>query len=167
MSEIIPPTAHKKQCNDCHLWLPAANFSLDNGASDGLFYQCKSCKARHRKQQYNAEKVRARRLKNTYGITLKQYNQMFEEQGGVCAVCHQPESHCRNNFTLRTDVVRFLSVDHDHETGDVRALLCSACNVALGRLNEDPERIRALADYAEWCKNRHPSVKIVQLKLLA
>jgi hypothetical protein len=87
---------------------------------------------------------------------------MLAEQGDVCAVCNMPETH----IDRRSGNIRELCVDHDHKTGEVRALLCSACNVALGRLNEDPARIRALADYAEWCRNHKPSQKIVQLKLI-
>jgi Autographiviridae endonuclease VII len=164
--DTIPHATPLKQCNDCHLWLSYEHFSVDNKERDGLFYQCRKCKAKHRKQKYNYEDNRRRRLRNTYGITQRQYDRMLEEQGGVCASCKKPETHRRNNLSMQTDVIRSLSVDHDHKTGDVRSLLCSSCNVALGRMNEDPERIRALADYADWCQTREPSRKIIQLPLL-
>jgi hypothetical protein len=44
---------------------------------------------------------------------------------------------------------RNLHIDHDHETGEVRGLLCYSCNVALGASREDPARLRALADFIE------------------
>jgi hypothetical protein len=155
-----------KQCKGCHLWLTRDNFGIDNGMRDGMFYKCKSCCAIHRKKYYDPNKARTRRLRQ-YGITPNEYNRMLAEQGNVCAVCKRPETHIRNHLTKNTGETRLLSVDHDHKTGEARAILCSACNVALGRMDEDPERIRALADYAEWCQNREPSKKIVQLPLLS
>ncbi len=157
--------SRKKQCKGCYLWLTLNNFGVDTGMSDGLFYKCRACCARHRKENYDPNKARARRLRQ-YGITPKQYEQMLVEQGGVCAVCKMPETHIRNHLSAKTGETRLLSVDHDHKNGDARAILCSGCNVALGRMNEDPERIRALADYAEWCQTREPSRKIIQLPLL-
>lgn len=73
-------------------------------------------------------------LKTRYGLTPTDYAEMMRLQCGVCAVCGAPE--------------RWLHVDHDHQTGQVRALLCGNCNRALGLLNEEPERIGALAAYA-------------------
>lgn len=82
-------------------------------------------------------------LKFKYGISLDDYNQMLADQGGVCAGCYQPETE------IRQGVVLALSVDHDHATGQVRQLLCLACNMALGWANENPDRLRALAAYVE------------------
>lgn len=59
-------------------------------------------------------------LKALYGITLEQYEKMFEEQNGVCAICKQPE------------INRRLSIDHRHSDGIVRALLCTKCNYLVG-----------------------------------
>lgn len=82
-------------------------------------------------------------LKVLYGLTVEQYDAMFLAQRGLCAVCRRPET------SLRRGKVKSLDVDHNHETGQVRELLCGACNPALGLLKEDPLRIRALADYIE------------------
>lgn len=91
----------------------------------------------------SAKKARRRyHLKTTYGISLEQYEEMFAAQGGVCKICHLPETHIRSGSS------KSLDVDHDHQTGEVRALLCSACNSAYGLLREDPERILAMFDYA-------------------
>jgi hypothetical protein len=75
--------------------------------------------------------------KRKYGITLEDYNRMFEEQGGRCAICG----------THQCATGRALAVDHDHKTGKVRGLLCQACNTAIGKLNDDPELIHKAADY--------------------
>src|SRR6185312_3236559 len=67
-------------------------------------------------------------LQTKYGISLEQYEEMLARQGGGCAVCGTQPGKQR------------LDVDHCHETGVVRGLLCRACNVSLGALKEDPER---------------------------
>ena len=84
-----------------------------------------------------ADVTRNCNLKNNYGITLEDYDRMFAEQGGVCKVCG------RSNGSMR------LCVDHDHETGKVRSLLCSQCNIALGMVKDDTERLMKLVKYLE------------------
>ena len=85
-------------------------------------------------------------LKHTYGITLEEYEKMLIVQNNVCAVCLQPETG------IRRGEVKSLDVDHNHETGHIRGLLCSACNTALGLLKEDALRISKLLEYVQ----RHP-----------
>jgi len=80
--------------------------------------------------------------KRRYGITVEEYEAMYTEQGGVCAVCQLPPKTYR------------LSVDHNHTTGKARALLCQNCNAALGLLYENTERSYALADYIRQHKER-------------
>lgn len=71
-----------------------------------------------------------------YGITPDQFNDMLKKQGGVCAICRQP---CPRNPRL--------SVDHCHQTGRVRGLLCSHCNVGLGHFRHDHNRLRSAITY--------------------
>jgi hypothetical protein len=66
----------------------------------------------------NPDKRKSAILKYEYGITLDQYNEMFKEQEGKCAICQRHQ----NKLT------RTLCVDHDHKTNKVRALLCVTCN---------------------------------------
>jgi hypothetical protein len=80
---------------------------------------------------------RRRQQAKHHGLTLEQLHAMRVEQRGRCAVCGAREPDVR------------LCVDHCHATDAVRELLCGGCNTALGMLGEDPERIRALAAYAE------------------
>lgn len=68
---------------------------------------------------------------------------MLREQGGGCAVCGGEPGGRWKNF----------AVDHDHETGAVRGLLCLACNRAIGLLEDDSSRIRKIADYLERVRN--------------
>ncbi len=58
--------------------------------------------------------------------TIEDYDAMYTKQGGVCAICQQPETSSRNGKVYR------LAVDHDHNTGKVRGLLCFKCNSAMG-----------------------------------
>lgn len=80
--------------------------------------------------------VKERRLRRLYGLSYAEYQEMFAAQEGRCAICGQTQA-------------RDLVVDHCHDTGRVRALLCGPCNSAIGLLGEDPERIRRAARYIE------------------
>lgn len=73
-------------------------------------------------------------LRATYGLTLEQYQEMVLSQCGSCAICGDVPG-------------RPLFVDHDHKTGEVRALLCLACNSALGQLKDDPRRALRASEY--------------------
>ena len=66
-----------------------------------------------------------------YGLTYETYQQMVKAQNNLCAICGQPES----TIEKRSGQRRRLCVDHNHDTGKTRALLCRACNMALGYLN--------------------------------
>lgn len=83
--------------------------------------KCREAQRRYR-EKHGARAVRmerGRHLMSTYGMTLDDYDRMLAAQGGACATC------------LRPPGVRALCVDHDHDTGEVRGLLCSACNAAI------------------------------------
>lgn len=85
-------------------------------------------------------KHRERKLERQYGITLEQYDQMFEQQNGVCAICGQIDITGRR-----------LAVDHNHETGKIRSLLCAICNTRLSVLENKTWRPLAekyLHDYS-------------------
>lgn len=78
-------------------------------------------KVLEKQKKYNKENPLKRKnavLKNVYGITLVQYNEMFETQEGKCAICQRHQN----------ELTRTLCVDHDHKTNKVRALLCVTCN---------------------------------------
>lgn len=77
-------------------------------------------------------------LVRDFGITKERYDEMLEEQGGVCFICKEVEANGKS-----------LSVDHHHDTNTVRDLLCFACNTAFGHLRESPELIRSMLAYAE------------------
>ena len=91
-----------------------------------------------------------------YGLTPDDYNAMLARQGGGCFVCKRPESQRSTVGKLRR-----LAIDHDHQTGRVRALLCHRCNTAIGLIEEDPEWAVALSHYlgiSRWYREREPKV---------
>jgi hypothetical protein len=94
----------------------------------------------------NMEHIWAASLMRKYGIDSDRYWEMHEGQGGLCAVCMEPET----NKPGRGDTVARLSVDHCHETGRVRGLLCFRCNTMLGKINDDSEMLRRAADYLDF-----------------
>lgn len=88
-----------------------------------------------------------RRIWSAYGITATDYDSMFEEQGGRCAICRMPETSGR--ASMWGSGAKRLAVDHCHVTGRVAGLLCERCNKSLGGFREDPEVILAAARYAQ------------------
>lgn len=89
----------------------------------------------------NKELIKLRRYLSTYGITTQQYEDMVVAQNGVCAICKKSESQMLNNKKKR------LAVDHCHDTGEVRGLLCGACNSAIGLMGEDPSVFMSAIEY--------------------
>ena len=121
----------------------AACGEKDDGTN---FYQsswsyCKECTRKRNREQYAANKEQYKRrarnaeLKRLYGITLDQYEEMLAAQDYKCAVCGGNSKWGK------------LSVDHNHNTGKVRGLLCEKCNRAIGLLNDNAELAYKLGEY--------------------
>jgi len=90
-----------------------------------------------KQRKYNKENPVKRKnaiLKNVYGITLVDYNQMFDAQEGKCAICQRHQN----------ELTRSLCVDHDHKTKQVRALLCITCNTDLASVEN---RLEEMTNY--------------------
>lgn len=136
----------RKRCHQCQRDLPASEFWKRSASRDGLQHQCKDClrtwRRKHDKrlQRLGTPRRRtpdgARRalLKYRYGISVEEWDEMFDAQDGTCKICAKEGD---------------LQVDHDHDTGRVRGLLCWACNTLLGCAADDPARLRIAADYLE------------------
>jgi len=91
----------------------------------------------------NKDKRKNGMLKLRFNLTLEEYNLMLDAQGGVCKMCGMPETTRKNN----SNEVRMLCVDHDHNTGAVRGLLCSRCNVNLGHYEKIKDMIPGFQRY--------------------
>ena len=100
---------------------------------------CKACRAVEKSewQKGTPELTRNRCLKYKYGITSADYERMLFEQNNCCYICH---AECK------------LVVDHCHESGKVRGLLCNYCNVMLGMAKDNPALLRLAANYLELAK---------------
>ena len=135
----VTETSHKP-CIDCGETKPLDKFYNQASTKDGKSPYCKACHNARNKawQKANPEKMsgfsRRSLLKRKYGITVEQYDEMYERQGGCCAICGTAEG---------------THVDHDHETGEVRALLCHSCNVGIGHFRDNPELLQAAIEYLE------------------
>ena len=85
---------------------------------------------------------RASKLKHKYGLTLGDYDRMFEQQNGVCAICGQPETKKHQSGAI----IR-LAVDHCHNTSEIRGLLCYKCNLLLGHAEDSIQVLKSAIKY--------------------
>lgn len=138
------PAGHKF-CRGCQQVLPLSQWPVRTTSRDGVATRCTRC---------TIARDRERNLTAKYGLTLAQVEDLIAGQNGVCAICQAAAP---------------VHVDHDHETGTVRGILCFPCNAALGHLRDDPLVIRRAARYLErsrseprrsapWADEETPSV---------
>lgn len=125
-----------KTCIKCNERKDKEEFHYNSKTRDNLTSSCKDCVKIYRKQ--NKDLIHGQTLKRKYGITHQDYLRMLDEQEGVCATCGLEES---KNLHGR------LYVDHNHETGKVRGLLCHQCNKALGNAQDDATILYNLYKY--------------------
>lgn len=135
-----------KVCPCCDTEKPRDEFYARSGlftkaGRPVLMAHCKEChKAGMRAYASDhADERRAKNLMANYGITPQQYGEMLARQDGGCGICG-----------VKTDSQnRRLHVDHNHETGAVRGLLCDSCNRAIGLLGDSADRLRMAVKYLE------------------
>lgn len=100
------------------------------------------------KEWYNEKKdvdphfIRRANLKNVHGISLEDYEAMSAAQKGKCAICGR-----NGNIPHSNGKPQYMAVDHDHETGELRGLLCSPCNLGLGLFQDNDEFLTNAARY--------------------
>ena len=156
-----------KRCKKCGESKPLSEFHEATGMRDGHRSECKACSREIRRawyaanrqssiayvkrwQQENKEHLHAYRreyrkgrkaedrdahLRRTFGITSTDYEELLARQGGGCGICGKRPGKIS------------LHVDHDHETGEIRGLLCVGCNNALGQFHDDPMLLERATDY--------------------
>jgi hypothetical protein len=133
---------------------PLSSFNKDKRKKSGYTPQCRQCrhasekiwrdkhpeelKAKRKQRELKLPKEeRTKRRRHTnimskFKMTVSDYEFLWDKQGGLCAICKRPER------AKRDGVVKYLAIDHDHKTGKIRGLLCSACNSGIGQLQDDP-----------------------------
>jgi len=120
-----------KTCKTCGETKPLEQFRQHRGS-------CKKCCRAKGRTYETPEQKRDYQLRTRYGITRAQYEQMYTEQHGECYICSSASK---------------LFVDHCHDTGHVRGLLCHHCNLVLGHAHDNPALLRLAATYLETRTN--------------
>lgn len=98
-------------------------------------------------------------LRRHFGIGLADYAVLIAAQDNKCAICNEEETE------MRGGKVKALAVDHNHETDEVRGLLCVACNTGLGKFGDDRERLLAAIKYLDKHSGREaakPDLTVVK-----
>lgn len=145
----------EKACNKCGEIKELELFPKKKDNADGKHGSCKVCEGeRKKKYKPTAEQSRVSWLRREFGITVEDYNTLFENQNGCCAIC---------NSTPASD--RSLAVDHCHTTGKIRGLLCFRCNGTLGKFNDDVSLFQKAIDYLSIKKPTQSGLFIKKAKI--
>lgn len=147
---MVSEDGRSKNCVKCGELKPMESFALCRSNQLGRRMKCKKCRSDENRALYqaNPERLRERSLwgaiKAKYGLTRAQFEHMERDQGYVCAICGGlPLGRVRVNQNAGPRLV----IDHDHQTGKVRGLLCTPCNLAIGYLRDNPRVVDMAAVY--------------------
>lgn len=134
-----------KRCTGCHNELELSAFNRDRTKPDGRSCKCRDClnalAGDYRPRQDRVRRTH-KRVQKLYGITGAQFDTLLVTQEGRCASCSRVMAGERD-----------ACVDHCHETGEVRGLLCTNCNLLLGHAKDSLDILRAAQDYLLRSKN--------------
>jgi len=147
---ITLPDGFIKDCK-VHVLLTTeqVTFRQCNGANSPKSIYCKQCLSigQIRRNRLDPDRVKLNRkktvLKKLFNLTYDEYLLMLKTQHNLCLICNNPEK----DIDKRTGLVRALSVDHCHNTGKVRGLLCSTCNLGLGYFKDSPSLLKRAIKY--------------------
>ncbi|MFI7334921.1 endonuclease VII domain-containing protein [Micromonospora aurantiaca (nom. illeg.)] len=143
-----------KRCSICKETRPLADFHRRSAAKDGLAPQCKECTSQNNKDRYLNRRGRKGPgfndkdyyLRKYYGITEVDFKELLASQNNCCPICGSGNP-----------IGKGWAVDHDHSCCPgkqscgkcVRAVLCTECNLGLGKFRDSPVYLRKAADYLE------------------
>lgn len=147
-----PVVDGKVECKRCGDWKVLEDYPKDKNSFLGIYSYCSECankRARdnHKKirakdsegWQEHRKKYRNRYYKNTYGITLENFEAIFQAQDCRCAICL-----CELDIDLDSKKAH---LDHNHTTGKIREILCVRCNKGIGYLQEDIDIMESAISY--------------------
>lgn len=149
----------KIQCSACKTYKSTDQFHKNDKNKNGVSGKCKECTSIYdmarrgnpipKKDNYkfkvpksDPSYMRRKALKRDHGISLEEFEEMEKNQNFVCAICGNKESSKGKNT-----VVMNLSVDHCHNTGKIRGLLCTKCNWGIGLIQDNPKLLLNAAKY--------------------
>jgi len=139
--------ASEKSCTKCKEVKPFAAFSSRRDGHSKLHSWCRECEKEYNRSRTRPKETpehrKERVLKSRYGITTEQWQAMFDAQNGCCKICGRHQSLFK----------KALHVDHNHDTGEVRGLLCSKCNAVLGWL-ETHDLFGQFTAYCDTCQEK-------------
>lgn len=137
MEYILNRPQKTKPCPECGVDLRVLFYTDKTGRKTNA--RCKTCHKKHVSKYWHSKspiEKQATRVKAMYGMEPKDYIHLHERQGGKCALCLEEPSTQRG-----------LHLDHCHETGEIRGLLCHNCNIALGCFKDDPALLMRAIKY--------------------
>lgn|SRR5574341_537009 len=136
-----------KVCTKCGIEKSIRQFKKSYNQRGDLYRrrQCKTCRALYR-HEYRQKYLGNRNsdLKREYGIDLNEYERLFRNQNGACAICGKSEVEQGRHGKILN-----LAVDHDHHNQKIRGLLCAKCNRAIGLFQHNSEYLLNASNYLE------------------
>lgn len=135
---------NKKRCSKCKVLKPVDDFNKRSASKDGLDSRCGDCK-RTKALQTRAKRpddTRGYNLKKRFNISIDDYNHIFLLQKGRCAICKNAETMKDTKGN-----VKWLAVDHNHATNEIRGLLCNGCNTGIGKLGDSVVTLESAIKY--------------------
>lgn len=138
-----------KRCSSCKEVLPENSFYKSSSSKDGLYFRCKLCdkkaSQKYKKENYQKDRElrRSERRKRVYGLSEHDVKDLFDKQKGLCACCEKPLSDEMGRLHAHNKMV----IDHDHQTGYLRGLLCTMCNKGIGLLGDNLEGLKKAVNY--------------------
>lgn len=119
-------------CKKCGKLKPLNEMVKSKKCKWGRLPRCNECQAEYKRSREWKESY----LKRKYNLSIAEYESMIEEQNNSCLICSE-------------EFIKTPHVDHCHETGDVRGLLCHHCNTGIGLFRDDPELLEKAIAYLE------------------
>jgi len=130
----------QKKCSKCGDMKDLSCFDKRVNRKSGIQSMCRHCRASYPKNKY-PERIRNYDLLKTYGISSEDFENLLKSQNNCCAICNI------NQYELKDRKKKFLCVDHCHESGNIRGLLCDKCNRGIGLLGDDVSNLKSAVNY--------------------